>query len=76
KGVAFTKPIHQVAVMKNVVPPLSFPRIVEDQGKTSFASAAALAAIAGAAAGAAAMLARNLGKSEAGRQDAQPPKGE
>ncbi|GAB4165639.1 MAG: hydrogenase 2 small subunit [Rhodocyclaceae bacterium] len=64
KGVGFAKPIHQVAVMKNVVPPLSFPRIAEDQGKTSFASAAALAAIAGAAAGATAMLARNLGKSE------------
>ncbi len=74
KGVGFTKAIHEVAVLKNVVPPLSYPRIVEDQGKTSFASAAALAAIAGAAAGGAAMLARNLGRSEAGRQESERPK--
>jgi len=45
------------------VPPLSYPRVVEEQGNTSFAAAAALAAIAGAAAGGAAMLAKNLGKS-------------
>ncbi|MBI5922733.1 MAG: hydrogenase small subunit [Betaproteobacteria bacterium] len=62
KGVGFAKPIHQTAVLKNVVPPLSYPRIVEEQGGTSFAAAAALAAIAGAAAGGAAMLAKNLGK--------------
>lgn len=62
KGVGFSKPIHALASLKNVVPPLSFPRIVEDQGKgVTFGSAAALAAIAGAAAGGAAMLARNLG---------------
>ena len=63
KGVGFTKPIHQLAVLKNVVPPLSYPRVVEEQGGTSFAAAAALAAIAGAAAGGAAMLAKNLGRS-------------
>ncbi len=63
KGVGFAKPIHQLAVLKNVVPPLSYPRVVEEQGGTSFAAAAALAAIAGAAAGGAAMLARNLGRS-------------
>ncbi|MFA7270532.1 MAG: hydrogenase small subunit [Sterolibacterium sp.] len=62
KGVGFTKAIHQTAVLRNVVPPLSYPRIVEEQGGTSFAAAAALAAIAGAAAGGAAMLAKNLGK--------------
>jgi hydrogenase small subunit len=60
KGVGFAKPIHQVAVMKNVAPPLFFPRVVEEQGKTSFASAAALAAIAGAAAGAAAYMAKQM----------------
>ena len=64
KGVGFTKPIHQVASLKNVYPPLSYPRIVEEQGKTSFAAAAALAAIAGAAAGGAAVLAKNLGQQE------------
>jgi hydrogenase small subunit len=64
KGVGFTKPIHQVALMRNVAPPLQYPRIVEEQGKgVSLASAAALAALAGAAAGAAAMLTRNLGLS-------------
>ena len=62
KGVGFAKPIHQVATLQNVYPPLGYPRIVEDQGKTSFAAAAALAAIAGAAAGGAAVLAKNLGQ--------------
>ncbi|MCX7946375.1 MAG: hydrogenase small subunit [Hydrogenophilus sp.] len=64
KGVGFTKPIHTVAKMLNVAPPLHYPRISEEVGQgMSFASAAALAAIAGAAAGGAAMLARNLGLS-------------
>ncbi len=62
QGVGFTKPVHELAVLKNVVPPTSYPRVVEEQGHSSFAAAAALAAIAGAAAGGAAMLARNLGK--------------
>lgn len=69
KGVGFTKPIHQVAVLKNVAPPQQYARIVEENGKgASFASAAALAALAGAAAGAAAMLTKNLGKSHAAAQ--------
>lgn len=64
KGVGFTKPIHQVATVINIVPPQQYPRIVEESGKgASFASAAALAALAGAAAGAAVMLTRNLGLS-------------
>lgn len=64
QGVGFTKPIHAVAKMLNVAPPLQYPRISEDVGKgAGFASAAALAAIAGAAAGGAVMLARNLGLS-------------
>jgi hydrogenase small subunit len=64
KGVGFAKPIHQVALLRSVAPPLPYPRIVEEQGKgASLASAAALAALAGAAAGAAAMLTRNLGLS-------------
>ncbi|MFZ5512866.1 MAG: hydrogenase small subunit [Pseudomonadota bacterium] len=76
KGVGFAKPIHQTAVLKNVQPPVSYPRIVEEQGKGSFAAAAALAAIAGAAAGGAAMLARNLGKGEEAKPGAQQGKGE
>jgi hydrogenase small subunit len=81
KGVGFTKPIHSVAKMMNVAPPLQYPRIDETIGKGSnFASAAALAAIAGAAAGGAAMLAKNLGLSQqAAEQDkktSQKPKAE
>ncbi|MFA6442656.1 MAG: hydrogenase small subunit, partial [Sterolibacterium sp.] len=69
KGVGFAKPIHQVAKMLNVAPPLQYPRIVEEQGRAaSFASAAAVAAIAGAAAGAAVMLTRNLGLSHAAEE--------
>jgi hydrogenase small subunit len=64
KGIGFAKPIHAVAKMINVAPPLQYARIVEEQGRgATFASAAALAAVAGAAAGAAAMLTRNLGMS-------------
>ncbi len=64
KGVGFAKPIHSLSKMLNVVPPLQYARIVEEQGRgATFASAAALAAVAGAAAGAAAMLTRNLGLS-------------
>jgi hydrogenase small subunit len=63
KGVGFQKPIHQTAKLLNAYPPQYYPRIAEDQGKTSFVSAAAVAAIAGAAAGAAVMLTRNLGLS-------------
>lgn len=63
KGVGFVKPIHELAVLKTVVPPVGYARIVEDQGKGASLGAAALTvAIAGAAAGAGAMLAKNLGK--------------
>jgi hydrogenase small subunit len=64
KGIGFTKPIHATARLRGMSPPASYPGVVEQQGKTSFASAAALAAIAGAAAGGAAMLAKNLGKQD------------
>ncbi len=81
KGVGFTKPIHAMAKMANVTPPLQYPRIEERIGTgSSFASAAALAAIAGAAAGGAAMLAKNLGLShqaaEQEKQSGQKPKAE
>ncbi len=63
KGIGFAKPIHALAELKTVTPPVGFPRIVEEQGKGASLGAAALtAAIAGAAAGAGAMLAKNLGK--------------
>ncbi|HJV63070.1 MAG TPA: hydrogenase small subunit [Albitalea sp.] len=63
QGVGFARPIHAVAHLRSMVPPASYPNVVEQQGRTSFAAAAALAAIAGAAAGGTAMLAKNLGKS-------------
>ncbi len=69
KGVGFTKPIHQVAKMQNVTPPLQYPRIVEEQGTgATLASAAAVAALAAAAAGAGVMLTRNLGLSHAAEE--------
>jgi hydrogenase small subunit len=50
--------------MKNVEPPLQYPRIVEEKGTgATIGSAAVLAAVAGAAAGAGAMVAKNLGLS-------------
>ncbi len=68
QGVGFQKPIHALAEVKSVVPPASYPRIVEEQGEgMTFGSAAALAGIAGLAAGAGATIARNLGKG--GRDD-------
>jgi hydrogenase small subunit len=76
KGVGFEKPIHTVAKMLNVAPPLQYPRIVEEQGKgASFASTAILVALGGAAAGAGAMLTRNLGLSHKSGEakSAQPP---
>ncbi len=69
KGVGFSKPIHQVALVKNVVPPQQYPRVVEEKGTgATLAAAAALAALAGAAAGAGAMLTRNLGLSYEGAE--------
>ncbi len=78
QGVGFAKPIHALATLRGTMPPASYPNVVEQQGQTSFAAAAALAAIAGAAAGATAMLAKNLGKSSAGASAsaAQDPRGE
>jgi hydrogenase small subunit len=69
KGIGFQKPIHEIAKLLNVAPPLYYPRIDEEQGKgASFAAAAALAALAGAAAGGTAMLARNMGLSHKAEQ--------
>jgi hydrogenase small subunit len=63
KGVGFTKPIHALAELKSVTPPLGFPGVHESKGnRFDFTSAAALAAIAGAAAAGTAKLAQNLGK--------------
>jgi hydrogenase small subunit len=64
QGVGFEKPIHALAKMKNIEPPLQYARIVEEKGTgATIGSAAVLAAVAGAAAGAGAMVAKNLGLS-------------
>jgi len=73
QGVGFAKPIHATAKLVGMSPPAGYPKVVEEQGKTSFAAAAALVAIAGAAAGASAMLTKNLGKST-GEAPATPNK--
>jgi hydrogenase small subunit len=81
QGIGFTKPIHAMAKMKNVEPPLQYPRIDEPVGKgASLGAAAVLAAVAGAAAGAGAMVAKNLGLSKeaedlAAKKAAQPAGG-
>jgi hydrogenase small subunit len=63
KGIGFTKPIHALADLKNVVPPAGYPRIVEEQGKgATIPAVAVVAAAAGAAVGAAAAMAKNLGQ--------------
>jgi len=72
QGIGFTKPIHATAQLKGMSPPASYPKVVEQQGQTSFAAAAALAAIAGAAAGGTAMLTRNLGQRAADRDKPAP----
>jgi hydrogenase small subunit len=73
QGIGFTKPIHATAQLKGMSPPASYPKVVEQQGQTSFAAAAALAAIAGAAAGATAMLTKNLGQRAAQPRSADTP---
>jgi hydrogenase small subunit len=75
EGIAFNKPIHALAELKTVTPPVFFARPAEERGTgVTFAAAAALAAIAGAAAGGTAMLAKNLGKQGAERNEAPAKK--
>jgi hydrogenase small subunit len=63
EGVGFTKPIHMLARVKNLEPPVTYPGVAEPQGQgATLGAAALLAAVAGAAGGAGAMLARNLGR--------------
>jgi hydrogenase small subunit len=65
KGIGFAKPIHALADLKNIVPPTSYPRIVEEQGEgVNLGSAALVAGVAGLAVGAGAMVSRNLGKGD------------
>lgn len=63
KGIGFTKPIHALAELKNVVPPAGYPRVNEERGNgASLAAVAVAAAVGGAVVGGAAVMAKNLGK--------------
>ncbi len=65
QGIGFQKPIHELAELKYVLPPLGYPRIVEEQGQgMSAGSAALVAGVGGLAVGAGAVMARNLGKNK------------
>ncbi|MFA5081005.1 MAG: hydrogenase small subunit [Hydrogenophilaceae bacterium] len=76
KGIGFAKPIHALAELKSVQPPLGYPKIDEERGVgATIASAAAVAALAGAATAATYNLTKNLGKNIAVESD-QPKAGE
>lgn len=63
QGVGFAKPIHALAELKSQTPPVSYPRISEEQGEgASKASVGLLAGIAGVAAGAGLVIGRSVGK--------------
>ncbi len=65
QGIGFQKPIHELAELKYVLPPVGYPRIVEEQGQgMSAGSAALVAGVGGLAVGAGAVMARNLGKNK------------
>jgi hydrogenase small subunit len=73
EGVGFTKGLHELAALKTVTPPITFPDISEDNGQGVTVGAAAVAAgVAGAALGAGAVIASRLGKgSDDGEEEQQ-----
>jgi hydrogenase small subunit len=77
KGIGFAKPIHALADLKNQRPPVTYPRISEDQGTGATTGAVAvLSAAAGAAVGAGVVLTKRVARDEngSGANDAQSPK--
>jgi hydrogenase small subunit len=65
QGVGFTKPIHALADVESVTPPLAFAAVDQPKGVGISPSAAGtLGAVAGAAIGAGAVMASRLGKVE------------
>ena len=65
EGVGFTKPIHALAEVDTVTPPLAFASVDQQKGQGITPGAAGVAgAVAGAAAGAAAVMVSRLGKVE------------
>ncbi|TNF34636.1 MAG: twin-arginine translocation signal domain-containing protein [Gammaproteobacteria bacterium] len=70
EGIGFSKGIHQLAQLKTVTPPNTFPRIDEDIGQgVTVGSAALLAGIAGVAVGAGGVIASRLGKDDGDGKD-------
>ena len=77
KGVGFTKSIHELAALKSVTPPNSYPDVRMQKGEgASTGAVAAVAGIAGAAVGAGAIIASRLGtqdqKNSTGPNDTNP----
>ncbi|UCE90082.1 MAG: hydrogenase small subunit, partial [Pseudomonadota bacterium] len=71
KGIGFTKGIHQLAELKTVTPPVTFPKIVEEKGTGMTVAAAAVAAgVLGAALGAGAVAMRSMGAESEGESEA------
>lgn len=65
EGVGFTKDIHQLADLKTVTPPTTYPGISENNGEGASTGAVALTAgITGAIVGAGGVIASRLGKSD------------
>ncbi len=61
QGIGFAKPIHALADLKNQRPPVTYPRVAEEQGTgLNTAGVAVLAGVVGAAVGAGAMLTKKL----------------
>ncbi len=66
EGIGFNKPIHALADVQTVVPPVTYPRVDQPVGEgISAGSAALVGGLAGAAVGAGAMALSKLGKTEA-----------
>jgi hydrogenase small subunit len=65
EGIGFTKPIHALAELKSVTPPIQFARPAEEQGQGATPVTAGTAAVLGGLAiGAGIKLASNLGKND------------
>nr|MCU0843159.1 hydrogenase 2 small subunit [Thiobacillaceae bacterium] len=63
QGVGFAKPIHALAELKSVAPPLGYPNVAEPRGNgVGVAAAATVGVVVGAVAGATWAINKNLGQ--------------
>ncbi|WP_029009767.1 hydrogenase small subunit [Azospirillum halopraeferens] len=73
EGVGFTKSIHELATLKSVAPPDSYPGVAAEKGAgASPGAVAAVAGIVGAAVGAGTVIASRLGKHDESGTSAGP----